>query len=166
MLKFIGTGSAFNLLFSFLKKDLIETFLNCIGVSSEMYCLESSNSVVIRDKSLGNINIEFLSNSHVNTIPAYGLIINISGKTIYYSGDTNNINDIILSKLKCGEIDFIYQDTCGLDYKGNNHLSLKRLCELVPKELRNKVYCMHLDKHILKDEIESNGFNVIFNELN
>lgn len=81
-----------------------------------------------------------------------------------YSGDANNINEIILNKLKSGEIDFMYQDTCGLDYKGNNHLSLKRLCELIPKDLRNKVYCMHLDKHILKEEINSAGFNVTFNE--
>ena len=35
------------------------------------------------------------SNCHVDTIPSYGLIININGKIIYYSGDTNNINDII-----------------------------------------------------------------------
>ena len=50
---------------------------------------------------------------------------------------------------------------CGLDYEGNNHLSLGKLYDIVPREFRNKVYCMHLDKHITEKDIKNNGFNVV-----
>lgn len=41
------------------------------------------------------------------------------------------------------------------------HLSLRKLRDIVPQEFRNKVYCMHLDKHITEQEIKDNGFNVV-----
>ena len=78
----------------------------------------------------------------------------------YYSGDANNISVSIVNRIMNGEIDRAYQDTCGLDYQGNNHLSLKKLCSIVQPEFRNKIYCMHLDKHITNEEIRDKGFNV------
>ena len=112
-------------------------------------------------QQLGEVSIEFLPVSHVDTIPSYGFIMKLNDKMFYYSGDANNLNNKILDKLKNGQIYRIYQDTCGLDYEGNSHLSLKKLCKIVPKEFRNKVYCMHLDKYITEKEIKDNGFNVV-----
>lgn len=84
-------------------------------------------------------------------------------KFFYYSGDANTISSKIMNGIISGELDKVYQDTCGLDYEGNNHLSLKKLCNIVPLEWRNKVYCMHLDKHISEKEIRDNGFHVTTN---
>lgn len=84
----------------------------------------------------------------------------LNEREFYYSGDANDLSDIILDKLKNDQIYRIYKDTCGLDYERNNHLSLRELCNIVPYEFRNKVYCMHLDKHITEKEINNNGFNV------
>jgi len=145
----------------FPKKELIEKFLTSIGVSAEMYHLNSADTVNEKDAQLGDFSLEFLSVFHVDTIPAYGFIMKLNGKEIYYSGDANNISDRVIEKIKSGEIYRIYQDTCGLDYEGNNHLSLRKLCDLVPQEFRYKVYCMHLDKHITEKEIKDNGFNVV-----
>lgn len=79
----------------------------------------------------------------------------------YYSGDSNSISSKVINKVLSGEINRVYQDTCGLDYEGNNHLSLRKLCNIVPQEFRYKFYCMHLDKHITEKEIKENGFNVV-----
>lgn len=84
----------------------------------------------------------------------------LNDSSFYYSGDSNNISKVMIDKMKEGEISEIYQDTCGLEYDGNSHLSLKKLCDAIPRELRSKVYCMHLDKDITKKEIKDNGFNV------
>lgn len=145
----------------FPNKELIENFLTNIGVSAEMYKLNSIEIIDANDTHLGKFSIEFLPVSHVDKIPAYGFIMRLNEKSFYYSGDANNISVSIVNRIMSGEIDRVYQDTCGLDYLGNNHLSLKKLCSIVQPEFRNKIYCMHLDKHITNEEIRDKGFNVI-----
>lgn len=144
----------------FPKKELIISFLMSIGVSSEMYELNSIDRVDVNDKQLGEFSIEFIPVSHVHTIPAYGFIMELNGRVFYYSGDANDISNKILSKLQNGEVYRIYQDTCGLDYEGNNHLALRKLCDIIPQKFRKKIYCMHLDKYITEKEIQDNGFNI------
>ncbi|WP_298844377.1 MBL fold metallo-hydrolase [Clostridium sp.] len=145
----------------FPQKELIESFLTSIGVSAEMYNLYSNNAEDIKDMQLGNFSINFMHVSHVDTIPTYGFIMKLDGRVFYYSGDANAISNTIVDKLINGQICRIYQDTCGLDYEGNAHLSLRKLCDIVPLEFRNKVYCMHLDKNITVEDIKHNGFNVV-----
>lgn len=81
-------------------------------------------------------------------------------KLAYYSGDSTEINKIDLNLLNAGGYDYFYQDTSSVDYKGNVHLSFKKLKELARPEVRNKVWCMHLDGNLSKEEIELEGFNV------
>ena len=145
----------------FPEKELLERFLTSIGVSAEMYYLISSEIIDVKDTGLGQFSIEFLPVTHVDTIPAYGFLMKLDEKLLYYSGDANNISNKVINKIRSGEIYRAYQDTCGLDYEGNNHLSLRKLCDITPPELRKIVYCMHLDKHITKVEIKNNGFNVV-----
>lgn len=78
------------------------------------------------------------------------------GKKIYYSGDSNE-----LTLYDIDNYNIIYQDVCLADYKGNVHLSLRRLCNIVPKEDRNKVWCMHIDNEQLIDKVKQEGFNVV-----
>ena len=145
----------------FPNKEILEGFLTSIGVSAEMYKLNSSEIIDVNDTQLGKFRIEFLPVPHVDTIPAYGFIMKLKEKSFYYSGDANNISANVVDRIISGEIDRVYQDTCGLDYEGNNHLSLKKLCSIVQPEFRNKIYCMHLDKHITNEEIRDKGFNVV-----
>ncbi|WBW96883.1 MBL fold metallo-hydrolase [Oceanirhabdus sp. W0125-5] len=142
-------------------KEFIQRFLSNIGATTKQYYLESENIVKVDDDEFGEFSIEFLPVSHVKTIPCYGFIMNIEGESFYYSGDSNNIENRILMMLKNGELHRVYQDTCGLDYKGNAHISLRKLKELISIEYRNKVYCMHLDQHITRKDIEESGFNVV-----
>ncbi|WP_234121962.1 MBL fold metallo-hydrolase [Clostridium hydrogenum] len=143
----------------FPEKQVMESFLTNVGVSSEQYEFNSSAFAEINDSNLGKINIKFLPVTHTDTIPTYGFIMNLNGSAFYYSGDSNNLSMEIIDKLKSGEIKRIYHDTCGLDYAGNPHLSIKKLCEIVPQELRNRVYCMHLDENITEKQIIDSGFN-------
>ncbi|ADZ19413.1 ribonuclease BN (tRNA processing enzyme) [Clostridium acetobutylicum] len=141
-------------------KDIITDFFNIIGVGDEMYELVSDNKVNLTAPEFGDLNIEFIPASHVGVIPAYGFLIGMSDNLVYYSGDGNKLPEKIINKIKSGCISMAYQDTCGLDYEGNVHLSLKKLCEAIPKEFRNKVFCMHLDENITEEEIKNEGFNV------
>ncbi len=145
----------------FPNKEVIEIFLSAIGATSKQYNLLSDDIAKVDDKELGVFSVEFLPVSHVKTMPCYGFIMEIDGEDFYYSGDSNNIENRIIEMLEKGELDRLYQDTCGLDYKGNAHMSLRKLKESIRKDYRNKVYCMHLDEHIARKDIEESGFNVV-----
>ena len=145
----------------FPNRDLIEKFFAYIGVSKDMYVLDSREKSGVIDKDCGDVSIEFLAVTHVETIPAYGFIMKQETGTFYYSGDTNNISQEVLTRFQNGEFDQVYQDTCGLDYEGNSHMSLRKLEEIISIEFRDKVNCMHLDNHIHPKEVIDKGFNVV-----
>jgi ribonuclease BN (tRNA processing enzyme) len=78
--------------------------------------------------------------------------------SIFYTGDTNGNTDYKYYKMENIKV---YHDCCLADYKGNVHTSLRKLCELIPKEYRHKVYCMHLDCDELIEKAKNEGFNVV-----
>jgi hypothetical protein len=54
-------------------------------------------------------------------------------------GSNGTVPSLLLSMLEKGDFDMVYQDTCGLDYDGNAHLSLRKLREVLSENLRGKV---------------------------
>jgi len=131
-----------------------------MGVKSEFYNIIDTGKALIENEDL-KLEISFFASSHVDTIPSYGLLLKIEGRTIFYSGDSNEINGFILKSLEEGTIDYLYHDTSGIDYDGNPHLSLEKLESYIKPELRHKVYCMHVDSHFDREKAKSLGFNVV-----
>ena len=152
-------------IFHSANSDFIE-LLEIMGVTDE-HC-EFDNcvfdpTVVIENLDLG---LFFMENNHVKELMTFGILLvkNPSLEEheciIYYSGDSCNIEDNILEGFKTGQIDYLYQDTCKADYDGNVHLSLRRLEEVIPQELRKNVYIMHTDEGFDFDKAKELGFNV------
>ena len=106
-------------------------------------------------------NIKYKKTNHVSQIPSYGILFDTSDGIVYFSGDTsdlNNIsdfinNDIIISKL--------YVDTTSNDVDNNVHVFIGNLNELIPENLRDKVYCMHINDKKCIDMALEYGFNVV-----
>lgn len=107
-----------------------------------------------------NILFQVVPVTHVKELTSFAYILHYENKAIYYSGDSNEISPLILERLNFGEIDLFYQDTSKLDYEGNVHLSLRELAELVNEDVRDRVFCMHLDKTFNVEEAKKLGFNV------
>lgn len=143
---------------------LIKSYLHIIGVTEDMYVLNGNCEVNFELNGLGLIHAQWVQQVHVDTIPAYGFILNTEKQKLYYSGDSSQIPDEIIEKLENGELDVIYQDSCGLNYEGNAHLYLYKLADKIQLQYRKQVYCMHLDQHIKMDEIRGLGFNVVERE--
>ncbi len=141
-------------------KEHMTQFLLNMGMSEEMYTLISGTQIEVDDEQFRKFNIEYSSVCHVELIESYSFMLQLDGKMIYYSGDSNHIHSQVINKLEKGEIDTIYQDTCGLDYEANPHLSLNKLKQLIKRQYRNRVCCMHLDQYLDKEEIVKEGFNV------
>ena len=111
----------------------------------------------ISNQTTKNIIIAAKRTSHINTMNCYGYDINYFTDTYYYSGDSNEF----VPNHTTTVYQEIYQDTSLADYKGNVHLSLRRLCEEVPKEQRHLVYVMHLDCDELIEKAREEDFNVV-----
>lgn len=145
----------------FPEKNVIEGFLKIAGVEKKLYKLYDNSSKEIKDKHLGSLKIDFKETSHVEKMNAFGIFLECEGRKIYYSGDSKELKTEIVHMLRENEIEAIYQDTFSKDFEGNAHLSLKKLKEIVPVELRNKVFSMHLDKDLDINNVISEGFNVV-----
>jgi len=143
---------------SLYKDDLIN-LIRIFGCTNDMY------SIVYEDEfdnkySLFN-SIKYMKTNHVKEIPSYGILFNTTDGALYYSGDTSdldNISDLINSDVV---IDKIYVDATSSDVANSVHVYIGNLYELIPIDLRDKVYCMHVnDKKCIDMAIEY-GFNVV-----
>ncbi|AZU98877.1 MBL fold metallo-hydrolase [Bacillus phage pW2] len=134
-----------------------------MGVESDTYYLKEFDTESLN--FLDDFSMTFMpvETKHVKELDCFGYVIHIKNTRIYYSGDANIIPEKVLKMFNAGMVDILYQDTCGADYKGNVHLSLRELDELIAedKALRNRVYCMHLDEKFDEIEAISMGFNVV-----
>lgn len=145
----------------FPERELLGKLLECVGVTSSMYELKSNLKLGPKDWSFAGASLRLIRVPHVEIIPAFGFILKLDGKCFYYSGDTNDIPGEIIEMLRKGKLDRLYQDTSGSDYDGNVHLSLRKLVELIPPELRSGVYCMHHDQSLNLQQVLGCGFHYV-----
>lgn len=136
----------------------IQNILGLLGVNQTYYKLIEDRSLMV--PSFKSLKINVLDSSHSSSLDAFSLVIENSGVKIYYSGDSNSISESILEKFENREIKFIYQDTCCRDYVGSGHLYVGKLSKLINSELREFVYCMHLENDESIAKIKSLGFNI------
>ncbi|MGL5755418.1 MAG: MBL fold metallo-hydrolase [Paraclostridium sp.] len=142
----------------FNEKDKIKLFLELLGLreNKEFEVLDPNNK---RIENL-RLNIKCKLTKHVSTLNSYSYILKFdTSNDIFYSGDSCEININIVKYLNEGNI--IYHDACVNDSKDNVHTSLKKLSELVPKEHRKQVYCIHIDGENFIDQAQKLGFNVV-----
>ena len=64
----------------FKSKELLEGILVNIGVTAEMYNINSSEKIYVKDTQFKDFSIEFMPVPHVDTIPAYGFVMKFNKK--------------------------------------------------------------------------------------
>lgn len=105
--------------------------------------------------------IRYIQSSHGDVlIDSASLIIETVDGNILYTGDIADNNVIIdFIELSDGKIDKMYIDTSYND--SPVHLSIYKLNKIIPDELKNKVYCMHINDKKLLPIIKDYGFNLV-----
>lgn len=127
-------------------------------------CLDDMFDYIFEDE-LTNIykafnRVYYIKTTHYATLNCYSIIFEHDRKVTYYSGDTNELGTL-LSLLDKYDIDKIYMDTTSADYEGNVHMNINLLNANIPKEIRSKVYCMHVNDDECERLIQEYGFKMI-----
>ncbi len=123
------------------KCQRIQEYLDITGTPKEAYELKQ--------------DIEFIKTNHVKHLDAYGFKININGKNIIYTGDTNTIEPFMQYMDDCDEL---YID---VSRYGGAHIKIDNIIETLKKIKINgtEVILMHLDdKEYIKRIAE--GFKI------
>ena len=74
-----------------------------------LFGIQNCNINIYTPKEFARLKIKEYRQEH-DVIEAYGYIIKLDGKTIYYSGDTRSLPDEVFDLLIKGKIDYFFQD--------------------------------------------------------
>ena len=137
----------------------IEILLRVYGCDGSMYNFVDEKNY---DNKFNSFNsIRYVETKHCDVFHSYGLLFNTLNGVVYYSGDTREI-DIVKSLIDKGVlIDKLYVDTTTDDYPGNVHLYIGILKDVIPEELKSRVYCMHINNDECIKQAKKLGFNVV-----
>jgi len=137
----------------------IDNLLKAFGCTKEMYNYIDERMYDNKYETFNNIR--YVETVHCAELNSYSLIFDTNNGVVYYSGDTKDTR-ILKYLLNSGRvIDKIFVDTTTLNYPENVHLYIGFLNELIPAELRNRVYCMHINNDNCIIQAKDCGFNVV-----
>lgn len=133
------------------QKDKIKTLLNMFGMQKCSY-------EILTPKENKDFFIKEYLQQH-SIMESYGYLMNLDGKTIYYSGDTKTIPDEVKNMFFEEKIDYFYQDVRKdiNDY----HISISELNNIIPIEKRTKIKCMHFNDDNEIEIVEKNGYKSV-----
>lgn len=121
-----------------------------------LFGIQNCNINIYVPKEFERLKIKEFRQEH-DVIEAYGYIMELDGKIIYYSGDTKSIPNEVLDLLLKGEIDYFFQD---VRLKQNPyHLSLEELESKIPFNLRKQINCMHFVSKTEINKVTEHGFS-------
>lgn len=95
---------------------------------------------------------------HTGSMKAFAYLMKCADDCIYYSGDAAFLPADVLRDFLQGKIRLIYHDTAS--HESNNHCWFQRLMDVIPKQERSRVFCMHLDGDYANMLVEK-GFSVV-----
>lgn len=142
-------------------KNNIECILNNFGCSNDMYRYVDEKSYNKKYNAFSAIR--YVETRHCKELNCYGIIFETDSGIVYYSGDTNDVN-LIKKIISENNINKMYIDTTSNDYPNNVHLYVGILNEIIPTDLKNKVYCMHINDSECIALVKKYGFNIVETE--
>lgn len=141
--------------------DKINQLLSLLGNEPNHYNIKSFNDKGIY--TMRDYSIQYFLLPHDTNMNNYGYIIEKDNYSIFYSGDCSDLSEYLIEEILSDNIDAVYIEVSSKSYNGNPNLSFNKLCDIIPREHRNKTYCMHLDANDrdLIMMILSYGFNIV-----
>lgn len=151
----------FNIIIKDDKKYLnsIKKMLNVFGIRKEMYSFISELQMCNKYNSFKSIR--YIKTKHYKGLNSYSIIFDTSEGIIYYSGDTCELNNIRLILKESKKIHKLFVDVSSADFNGNPHIYIENLNKIIPSNMKDKIFCMHLNDNRCIKLAKSFGFNVV-----
>lgn len=117
----------------------VRELLRRMGVSPQAYRQEPA----VEEPDIHGVRTTFFEVQHAPDLHCYGYIVRTKDDCFSYSGDANDVPQVVLEGLQNGSIQRHYQDTSA--QPSAYHCGLQRILERIPASLRSQVYCVHLN---------------------
>ena len=137
----------------------IRALLAIYGLTGGMY-----HFVNTRDldgvSSLFN-SVRYVKTSHCDELASSGLVFETTRGLVFYSGDMSE-SAPLLDLIKSGKpIEKIYIDSNNDREPNPHHLSIHLLNDIVPPEIKPKIFCMHINNSQCLADAEAYGFGTV-----
>lgn len=141
--------------------DSVINLLKVFGIDNDKYNILSCEEV--NNKYQAFNKVYYLKTMHTKKLDCYSIIFETNNGAIFYSGDTGETTLLEAFIKKYNNIDKIYMDITD-NPNGVVHVYIESLCDVVPENLKNKVYCMHFNNQSAINRALELGFNVVKKE--
>ncbi|MCL2043262.1 MAG: MBL fold metallo-hydrolase [Treponema sp.] len=105
--------------------------------------------------------VRYIKVTHSKELEACSLLFETDRGLVFYSGDLNDTAPVMELINSGRRIDKMYIDSNGLPEPNPHHLTVQQLNDIVPPDLKSRVYCMHINNAQCIDEAQACGFNVV-----
>ena len=139
--------------------ETIVSLLDLLGIDRSYYSFRKLEAGKISEFECG-VSVKPLNVEHVPNMTCFGYLFSDRKERICFSGDARSVPPEVVEGLKDGSLDRVYQDTSNKESDHPTHALLSYLERLIPRELRGRVYCMHLD-YDYSDLLRLKGFEVV-----
>jgi len=137
----------------------IRALLKIYGVTERMYQFVDSSAFDNRYSQF--TKFRYIKTFHCDELETCAILFETGGGLVFYSGDMKDPAPL-LEIVKSGKkIDKIYIDSNNDPDPNPYHLRLKEIYDIVPPELRPKIYCMHFNSAQCMEDALAFGFKVV-----
>lgn len=154
-------GKKLNIVIDYNLEYMIEikAILKGFGLEPDTYRFIKERDLDGKFESFNQIR--YMKSNHGDIpISSASIIMKTNQGNVLYSGDIADSRIIkYFIQVSEGFIDKMYIDTSYTD--SPVHLSIHKLNEVIPSELKSKVYCMHINNKDILPIIEEYGFNLV-----
>ena len=98
---------------------------------------------------------------HDYMLTCYSFVFETPKGGVFYSADTRTTENILRFIKNHAHIDRMYMEVTDLNVSGDIHLNIDALTEVIPMDLRNKIWMMHLRADSCITKIKEAGFQSV-----
>ena len=137
----------------------LKSLMGIFGLLENMY--KFADTASLDGKYSLFSKVRYIKATHSKELEACSVLFETDRGLVFYSGDLNDPAPVIELINSGRRIDKMYIDSNGLPEPNPHHLTVQQLNDIVPPELKSRVYCMHINDAQCINEAQACGFNVV-----
>jgi ribonuclease BN (tRNA processing enzyme) len=137
----------------------IRALLDIYGLPKRMYQFVNVSELENRYSQFNRVR--YIRTYHCEELETCAILFETDKGLVFYSGDMKDPAPI-LEIIKSGQkIDKLYIDSYNDPVPNPFHFRLQEIYDIIPPELRPRIYCMHFNSRRCMDDALAFGFNVV-----